>query len=146
MFCEKCLKAFAECKCYKGKARVRQFIDLIRKEIDAIEDIVFYEYTYHFRVGGLIKPAKLDQIVNQPLHILLSANFEFAEKDGYDKVLKEGPKRELVKVKVIKEMELLDARYQRKFKQLIKPPLLLAVKCQRHDADTLTAEWTLGSK
>jgi len=139
MFCETCLKPFVECTCFKGKARVQQYIDLIRKELAVMEDVVFHSGTYYIRVAGRVKKAKIIKMTDQPLCVILAAVMTFNIKDGFDYEHKG------FKIKVVNDMELLDKNGLLILKQLIKP-VHVALKERNYSGDTLTPEWRLGSE
>lgn len=173
MFCELCYKRFEECTCFSGKERIKQYIHLVRKEVSVMEDVLFNKGKYYMRAGGVDKEVKIAKVIDRPPCIILSATFRFTEKDGYDyeqtpdklKKQYETWKRTLpkeyqdslpdksdklfslrlpIKIKVIKDAEVLDKDKKRVFKQIFSP-IHFAVKTKKYHGDSLDLNWKLGN-
>ena len=169
MYCEKCFKPFSECTCFTGKDRVRQYIDLVRKELLVMEDIVFHKGKYHTRVLGVDKEVKIIKLTDFPLRVTLATDpFSFSEDEvecdfilssneqkikfkewlqtvleKYRTKLADIANLKAVKIKVIKEAELLDKDNRRVFKQIF-PDIHMAMATKDYPGDSLTMEWRLG--
>jgi len=163
-----------ECTCYKGKDRVRQYIDLITKEMQVIDDVVFHGGKYYMRVLGVDKEAKISKMTDQPLHVTLATEtFTFTEQEvGVDNIhiitpneqkirfrnwLQTVPQKYLndqprslplklrgIKTVVIKSAELLDKNKNRVFKQIF-PEIYFGLPAGDFPRDTITFTWQLGS-
>lgn len=172
MYCEKCFKPFSECACFTGKDRVRQYIDLVRKELLVMEDVVFHNGKYRTRVMGVDKEVKIIELTNFPLRVTLATlatdPFSFSEdevecdfvlspneqKMKFKEWLQTVPEKyrtkladianlKAVKIKVIKEAELLDKDNRRVFKQIF-PDIYMAMATKDYPGDSLTMVWRLG--
>jgi hypothetical protein len=103
-----------------------------------MEDVVFHNGTYHIRVAGRVRKARISKMTDQPLCVVLAADMTFDIKDGFDYEYKG------VKMKIINEMELLDKDRKSVFKSIIKP-IHVALKEKDSSGDLLTPTWILGS-
>lgn len=129
MYCEKCFKAFNDCTCFTGKDRVQQYIDLIRKEMLIIENIVLRHQNYSFRVAGKIIKTTIDEMTDHPLQITIVGNLDCSDINNLDDVY-------------MREAELLDEDGNVVIKYLYNHPIYIPNYLM--PGDILMLYWTFG--